>query len=196
MNMWTYRLFPVWHVPREEYKDATRLGQAIDRVGPMDRCSLRFSRARASLHRPVRYDTPRSSCFWKCGGLWLGRAAAGRRRRRGESRTASAGQGDTPLVNTYASISAPILAAFPGLTPGDLIYTAPPKPDMGDLALRTFEAAKKLGMAPPQLAAAIAPALLTASAGPATCAVVTSGEAFTLDDMPVMRLGTVSEGAP
>ncbi|HOE65382.1 MAG TPA: arginine--tRNA ligase [Candidatus Hydrogenedentes bacterium] len=59
-------------------------------------------------------------------------------------------------MNTYASISAPILAAFPGLTPGDLIYTAPPKPDMGDLALRTFEAAKKLGMAPPQLAAAIA----------------------------------------
>jgi len=58
-------------------------------------------------------------------------------------------------VNTYASITASILAAFPDLTAEDLVYTAPPKPDMGDVALRTFEAAKKLKMAPPQFAAAI-----------------------------------------
>ncbi len=60
------------------------------------------------------------------------------------------------MLSAFESLLKPIVDAFPGLTLGDVMLVSPPKPDLGDVALRTFEAAKKLGMAPPQLAAAIA----------------------------------------
>jgi arginyl-tRNA synthetase len=59
-------------------------------------------------------------------------------------------------VDVFESLSRPILAAFPELAPEDLIFAPPPKLDMGDVALRTFEPARKLKMPPPQLAARIA----------------------------------------
>ena len=49
----------------------------------------------------------------------------------------------------------PILAAFPELSSEDLVFAPAPKVEMGDVALRTFEPAKKLGMPPVQLAAQI-----------------------------------------
>lgn len=59
-------------------------------------------------------------------------------------------------MNLYHPLAEPILAAFPELASEDLAFTPPPKLDMGDLALRTFEAARKLHLPPPQLAAQIA----------------------------------------
>ena len=58
-------------------------------------------------------------------------------------------------MHTYDSLAAPILAAFPELTASDLVFAPAPKVDIADVALRTFEPAKKLGIAPPQLAAKI-----------------------------------------
>ncbi len=59
-------------------------------------------------------------------------------------------------MNAFASIEQPILAAFPELDAADLVFVPPPKLELGDVALRTFEAGRKLKMAPPQLAARIA----------------------------------------
>jgi len=59
-------------------------------------------------------------------------------------------------MKPFASIAAPILQAFPELTAADLDFAPSPKLDVGDVALRTFLAAKKLKMAPPQFAAAVA----------------------------------------
>lgn len=58
-------------------------------------------------------------------------------------------------MHTYESLAAPILAAFPELTASDLVFAPAPRVDIADVALRTFEPAKKLGMPPPQLAAKI-----------------------------------------
>jgi arginyl-tRNA synthetase len=59
-------------------------------------------------------------------------------------------------VNLYASLAAPILAAYPDLDEADLSFQPAPKLDVGDVALRLFEAARKLQMPPPKLAATIA----------------------------------------
>lgn len=59
-------------------------------------------------------------------------------------------------VNPYKSIADAILAAFPELTAADLPFVPAPKLELGDVALRMFEAARKLKMAPPQLAARMA----------------------------------------
>jgi len=59
-------------------------------------------------------------------------------------------------VDLFKSIAASIADAIPEIEPADLAFAAPPRPDMGDVALRTFEAARKLGCPPPQLAARIA----------------------------------------
>jgi len=56
----------------------------------------------------------------------------------------------------YQTLAEPILAAFPELTPEDLTFAPPPKLNMGDLALRTFEAARKLAIPPPQFANRVA----------------------------------------
>lgn len=55
-------------------------------------------------------------------------------------------------MNTYESLARPIVAAFPELSLDDLVFASPPKVDMADVALRTFEPAKKLGMPPHELA--------------------------------------------
>ncbi|MBN2308377.1 MAG: arginine--tRNA ligase [Candidatus Hydrogenedentes bacterium] len=59
-------------------------------------------------------------------------------------------------MNPFETLSAPILAAFSELEPDDLVFAPPPKLDMGDVALRTFECARKLKMPPPAIAARIA----------------------------------------
>ena len=59
-------------------------------------------------------------------------------------------------MNLYSVLAAPILQQFDGLTEADLDFAPSPKLEVGDVALRTFIAAKKLGMAPPQFAQAIA----------------------------------------
>jgi arginyl-tRNA synthetase len=51
---------------------------------------------------------------------------------------------------------APIIEAYPVLETTDFAFAPPPKAAMGDVAMRTFEAARKLKMPPPKLAAAIA----------------------------------------
>lgn len=58
-------------------------------------------------------------------------------------------------MNPFSSISDAILAKYPDLTAADLPFGPPPKIDLGDVALRMFEAARKLKMPPPQLAAKI-----------------------------------------
>jgi len=55
-------------------------------------------------------------------------------------------------MNTYASLAGPVLAAFPQLSAADLVFAPAPKLDMADVALRTFEPARKLGIPPPELA--------------------------------------------
>ncbi len=76
-------------------------------------------------------------------------------------------------MTAFAALAGPILAAYPALDPADLDFAPSPKLEVGDVALRTFVAAKKLKMAPPQFAAAVAkevrfgPAVVSASpAGP------------------------------
>lgn len=59
-------------------------------------------------------------------------------------------------MNPFQSLADPILAAYPDLDSGDLDFGPSPNLDVGDVALKTFVAAKKLGVAPPKLAAEIA----------------------------------------
>lgn len=58
-------------------------------------------------------------------------------------------------MNLYSVLAAPIMQQFDGLVESDLDFAPSPKLEVGDVALRTFIAAKKVGMAPPQLAQAI-----------------------------------------
>ncbi|MEK7793890.1 MAG: arginine--tRNA ligase [Candidatus Hydrogenedentota bacterium] len=59
-------------------------------------------------------------------------------------------------MNPFESLTKPIVDAFPGVDESDLQFSAAPKLEVGDIALRTFIAAKKAKLAPPQFAAAIA----------------------------------------
>ena len=59
-------------------------------------------------------------------------------------------------MNPYSELAAPILRRWPELTPDDLPFGPAPKIEVGDVALRTFVAARKLELAPPAFAAAIA----------------------------------------
>ncbi len=58
-------------------------------------------------------------------------------------------------MNPFDVLSEPILARFPDLEPADLVYGQPPKPELGDVALRLFESAKKLKQSPVKIAATI-----------------------------------------
>lgn len=58
-------------------------------------------------------------------------------------------------MDLYAPLAAAIQSAIPEIAAEDLVFAPAPKPDVGDVALRTFAAAKKLGEAPPKLAARI-----------------------------------------
>ena len=59
-------------------------------------------------------------------------------------------------MNPFTSLAQPICSAFPGLEAGDIGFGTPPKPDLGDIAVNLFSAARKLGMPPAKLAAEIA----------------------------------------
>lgn len=58
-------------------------------------------------------------------------------------------------MNPFDVLADPIVERFSALTVEDLHFSPAPKLEVGDVALRTFEAARKLKMAPPKLAAAI-----------------------------------------
>jgi len=83
-------------------------------------------------------------------------------------------------VNVFEPLAAPILAAFHELDAGDISFAPPPKLELGDVAMRTFEAARKLGMPPTEIAGQIAERVVF---GPAVRAVSTAGPYlnFTLD---------------
>ncbi len=59
-------------------------------------------------------------------------------------------------MNAFDSLAQSILSAFPQLDAADIAFVPPPNVKLGDVALRTFEAARKLGMPPVQLASKIA----------------------------------------
>lgn len=59
-------------------------------------------------------------------------------------------------MNAFETITDAIVRDIPELRREDLAFAPPPKLDMGDVSLRAFEGAKKLGLKPPQLAARIA----------------------------------------
>lgn len=59
-------------------------------------------------------------------------------------------------MNIFSPLAAPILSFYPELEEADLVFAPPPKLEMGDIALRTFELARKLRTAPPKIAATIA----------------------------------------
>ncbi len=59
-------------------------------------------------------------------------------------------------MSPFDTLADPILAAYPVLERADLAFSVPPKLDLGDVALRTFEAARKLKMPPPAFAQLLA----------------------------------------
>lgn len=59
-------------------------------------------------------------------------------------------------MNPFDSLAVAICDVFPELTPADLEFAPAPKLDVGDVALRTFLAAKKTRQAPPKIAQRIA----------------------------------------
>ena len=75
-------------------------------------------------------------------------------------------------MNGFDVLCEPILAAFPDLTAEDLAFAPPPNLALGDTALRTFEAARKLKTPPPALATQIAEQI---TFGPEVETVTTSG---------------------
>ena len=75
-------------------------------------------------------------------------------------------------MNAFETLAKPIVEAFPELEPGDFAFVQPPKLELGDVAMRTFEAARKLGVAPPELASRIAGEV---AFGPDVASVSTAG---------------------
>lgn len=65
-------------------------------------------------------------------------------------------KGRRMATNLFAAIADAILERFPQLELGDLVFAPAPKPEVGDIALRAFKAARRLGMAPSKLAGRIA----------------------------------------
>jgi arginyl-tRNA synthetase len=58
--------------------------------------------------------------------------------------------------NPFARAAAEAVAAATGAQPSELTVQAPPRPELGDFAIATFPVAKRLGEAPPAIAARIA----------------------------------------
>ncbi|HPJ97843.1 MAG TPA: arginine--tRNA ligase [Candidatus Hydrogenedentes bacterium] len=59
-------------------------------------------------------------------------------------------------MDLFNSIAESITKAFPEIERADLAFAPTPRPDLGDVALRIFDAARRLQCPPPQLAARIA----------------------------------------
>lgn len=100
-------------------------------------------------------------------------------------------------MNPFESLIAPIVAQFPELSADDIAFAPAPKITMGDVALRTFEAARKLGLAPPALASDIARRV---AFGPEVLGVTTAGPYvnFKLDRGAFARaiIGTILADGP
>lgn len=75
-------------------------------------------------------------------------------------------------MNLFESLAERICTVFPDLARTDLVFVPAPNLELGDVALRTFEAARKLKLAPPQFANRIAKEV---SFGPEVKAVATAG---------------------
>ena len=75
-------------------------------------------------------------------------------------------------MDVFGTLARPIVDAFDGIEARDLPFVAPPNLDLGDVALRTFEAARKLKTGPTQLATRIAQEV---AFGPEVAAVSTAG---------------------
>jgi len=60
------------------------------------------------------------------------------------------------MPNPFADAARDAVAAATGVPAGDLKVDAPPRPELGDFAVGMFPAAKKLGKAPPAVAAEVA----------------------------------------
>ncbi len=93
-------------------------------------------------------------------------------------------------MKPFEFLDGPIRARFPELSAEDITFAAAPRLEVGDVALRTFSAAKKLGMAPADFAKAVASGV---TFGPEVRAVAPAGPYlnFTLDRGMVAR-GIVS----
>lgn len=59
-------------------------------------------------------------------------------------------------MNPFETLARPILGHYSELVPEDLAFAPAPKLEVGDVALRTFAAAKKLGISPVQFAQTVA----------------------------------------
>ncbi len=99
-------------------------------------------------------------------------------------------------MNLFEPLAERICAAFPELVRADLAFVPAPNLELGDVALRTFEAARKLKLAPPQLAARIAKEV---AFGPEVKSVATAGPYcnFRLDRGIIARrvvAGVLAEG--
>ncbi|MCX5757419.1 MAG: hypothetical protein NTU83_02700, partial [Candidatus Hydrogenedentes bacterium] len=99
-------------------------------------------------------------------------------------------------MNLFEPLAERICAAFPELVRADLAFVPAPNLELGDVALRTFEAARKLKLAPPQLAARIAKEV---AFGPKVKSVATAGPYcnFRLDRGIIARrvvTGVLAEG--
>ncbi len=89
-------------------------------------------------------------------------------------------------MNPFEPLQAPILFAFEGLDEADLSFGPSPKLELGDVALGTFKAAKKLGLKPPDLAQAI---LKEVTFGPDVASIKATGPYlnFKLDRSAITR---------
>ncbi len=55
-------------------------------------------------------------------------------------------------MNPYVPITDAFCTHFPGITPEDIVYSTPPSPEMGDLAIAMFPLSRKLKNAPANIA--------------------------------------------
>ena len=60
------------------------------------------------------------------------------------------------MAKLFETLTSAILAVFPEVEAEELVFVPAPKPELGDVALRTFLAAKRVGVPPPELASRIA----------------------------------------
>lgn len=59
-------------------------------------------------------------------------------------------------MQLFESLKDSIIEVFPDVNRDDLVFAPAPKPDVGDVALRTFQAAKQMKLPPPQFAVRVA----------------------------------------
>jgi arginyl-tRNA synthetase len=90
------------------------------------------------------------------------------------------------MSNPFADAARDAVAAATGVPAGDLRVDAPPRPELGDFAVGVFPAAKRLGKAPPAIAAEVA-AGFTANAWLASATAAGPFVNFTADRAAAFR---------